>query len=355
MKRFNTKQSLLVLFMGTVAGIMVLAGLAGIRVIRLGRANSALHISAGEPAGSEIRLPSDAVPPFEIFPEEEALEPEWESLPKVPPRKRPPHIAIIIDDLGYDRQRAQAFIDLGFPLTFSLLPHSPFERTIAETAAATHNEVMLHIPMEPVEYPRMDPGPGALLVDMTPENFVRQLVEDLETLPNVKGVNNHMGSALTSDYDKMIMLFTVLKERGLFFVDSRTTSKSAAGQAARAIGLDFTRRDVFLDHVPQAKSIEKQLDRLLAYARRHGTAVGIAHPNRVTYRVLRDRLPGLAEQAVLVPVSRTGRGKRFGNARPRCSTAVFGSKIPPRPLRALSKKYTRVLGKSLTLSHLEFK
>ncbi len=298
-----SRKRTLLLFLAVLGLLAMLVGVCGFYVLRVGQRTISLSPSSLEIPADEGRLPSDAVPPFEVFSGEEAQETELGLLPDIHAPDRIPKVAILIDDLGYDRQRARDFAGLGVQLTFSILPHSPFQKEIAEAAISGGNEILLHLPMEPREYPKMDPGPGALLMAMTPEAFTRQILDNLESLPAVKGVNNHMGSRITADRDRMTILFSVLKERGLFFLDSRTTSRSAAETAAQKTHLDFTHRDVFLDHVPEPEFVEKQINRLMELARRQGTAIGIAHPNKATYRVFKARLPRLIKEVALVPVS----------------------------------------------------
>jgi polysaccharide deacetylase 2 family uncharacterized protein YibQ len=196
-------------------------------------------------------------PAFEIFPKEKtpAREPLAKiDIPKSIPRPKPvpseklPRVALIIDDLGYDKKMAEKFLGLDINLTFSILPHSPFQNKIARLASSKGLEIMLHLPMEPVEYPEVNPGPGTLLSSMTPDELINQLEENLNTMPSVKGVNNHMGSKLTAESTQMYQIFSVLKHRGLFFIDSRTTSDSLCKPSARLFQVPFAQRDVFIDH-----------------------------------------------------------------------------------------------------------
>lgn len=244
-------------------------------------------------------------PKYEIFPppEVEPLSRPPIETPVPPPVQARPRIAIIIDDLGYDRKMAAKFISLDGALTFAVLPHSPFQKKIAELAYAEGKETMLHLPMEPSEYPAVDPGPGTLLSTMPPDELIRQLEENLDAVPHVKGVNNHMGSRLTTASDQVHQIFTILKKRGLFFVDSRTTSATVCRPSAELLQVPFAQRDVFIDHFQEAAFIRKQLKELVRIARRNGHAVGIAHPHRITYRILKEMLPEIRNEVQLVPAS----------------------------------------------------
>jgi len=253
------------------------------------------------------KKPTRVVPTFEVFPKKEIPHHKPPANVLLPLPEKLPSIAVIIDDLGYDKAIAEKFIKLDAVLTFSVLPYSPFQRKIAATAKARGFDVILHLPMEPKEYPRIDPGPGALLIGMSPDELIRQLNADLDCVPHIKGVNNHMGSRMTIESDHMNQIFTVLKQRGLFFIDSRTTAETRSIQSARIFKVPFAQRDVFLDHIQDPAYIRKQLQKLVRYAETHGEAIGIGHPHAVTYEVLREQLPELKRKVILVPASRVVR------------------------------------------------
>jgi hypothetical protein len=223
--------------------------------------------------------------------------------PERPPLKKPPRVAIIIDDVGYDRSMAEKFMGLNAALTLAILPHTPHQQTIARIAHAQGVEIMLHLPMEPVEYPEINPGPGTLLSSMSPDELLQALEENLQAVPYIKGVNNHMGSKLTTRSEQVYQVFSVLKRHGFFFVDSRTTEASVCKPSARMLQIPFAQRDVFLDHVQEPAFIRKQIRELVRIAKHKGEALGIAHPYPATYTILREELPALRQQVDLVPVS----------------------------------------------------
>jgi uncharacterized protein len=219
-------------------------------------------------------------------------------------KKRPrPAVSIIIDDMGYKKALAEEFCRLGAALTFSVIPLSPYKTSIIKSASDHGIEIMLHLPMEPNEFPRVDPGPGALFSSMTPDELIAQLNQDLDDVPLAKGVNNHMGSKLTSSSFQMNQIFSILKKRGLFFIDSRTTAETVAWQSARLLQVPFTQRDVFLDNVQERASVKKQILTLIKTARQHGGAVGIGHPYAITLDVLEEMLPEIKKQVDILPAS----------------------------------------------------
>lgn len=252
---------------------------------------------APAPAASPAQRPVYEVP-TQVTPPSRPLAP----LPQLP-GQRQPMVAIVIDDIGYDRRIAERFMDLAVPVTFSMLPHGTFSSAILKQARSKGLEIMLHLPMEPHEYPAVDPGPGALLADMPPDDLIARLNEDIDQFPGLKGVNNHMGSRLSTSSEQMRQIFTILKKRGLYYIDSRTTAETVAEPSARLLQLPFAERDIFIDHFEDEAFIRSQLQRLIQRARQQGYAIGIGHPHAVTYRVLREFLPTLQAEVALVPAS----------------------------------------------------
>ncbi len=224
---------------------------------------------------------------------------------KPPPKVkgRIPRIAIIIDDIGYDKKMAMEFSELHSNLTFSVLPFSPFGKNISEDLHSKGAEIMLHLPMEPVDHPNADPGPGAILSTMLPDDLLDQVKQNIKDIPFIVGVNNHMGSELTTHSDQMNQIFTILKKENLFFIDSRTSLNSQGQASARLLKLKFAHRDVFLDNHQEADYIAGQLRELVSLAKKHGSAVGIGHPYKATFLALSKELPKLKNKVEIVRAS----------------------------------------------------
>jgi hypothetical protein len=138
---------------------------------------------------------------------------------------------------------------------------------------------------------------------MTADELIAQLERNLDRLPGVKGVNNHMGSQLTTESTRMYQVFSVLKKRNLYFVDSRSTAETICRPSARMFQVRFAERDIFLDHLQEAAFMRKQFRLLIKEAQKHGQAVAIAHPHRLTVDMFRKMLPELQKQVQLVPAS----------------------------------------------------
>ncbi len=211
-------------------------------------------------------------------------------------------IGIIIDDMGKRLETGRRVLDLPAAVACAFLPRARHTAELAERANRLDHEVLLHLPMDSVDGRPLDAG--AVTLPMTESQFVRTVVDDLERVPHVTGVNNHMGSLLTRHPGHMRWLMEAMQRYGpLFFVDSRTTKATVALQVAGENGIPGIRRNVFLDNSLDEKDIAFQFDRLVALAREQGTALAIAHPYPQTLALLEQRLPQLARQGIrLAPV-----------------------------------------------------
>ncbi|MCP4000841.1 MAG: divergent polysaccharide deacetylase family protein [Gammaproteobacteria bacterium] len=216
-----------------------------------------------------------------------------------------PLIAIIIDDLGNQKEPGQRVIALPGPVVCSLMPHTAYARFLAEAAYAAGKEVMLHLPMQPVEM-GLHAVPGEINLDTSQSNMRQILTTDLNAVPHTVGVNNHMGSLITRHPGHMEWLMNELSRRGnLYFIDSYTTASSIAFEMALENGVPTARRNVFLDNEKSASSIAIAFAQLKKEAKEDGFAIAIGHPYTVTLDYLEKEIPLLAEQGFrLVPVSK---------------------------------------------------
>jgi polysaccharide deacetylase 2 family uncharacterized protein YibQ len=212
--------------------------------------------------------------------------------------------AIVIDDLGQDIKPARRLMALPYALTFSVLPHLRASRETSTAARLAGREVMLHLPMEPLAGPRVNPGEGAILVGMRAPEVARIVEADLETVPNAAGVNNHMGSRATSDPAVMAAVMKELSARRLYFIDSRTAPSTVALKAARQAGIPAFYRSVFLDDTETVGYTLGQLRSFRALVERQGAALAIGHPHPTTISALETFLPELERDDIeLVPAS----------------------------------------------------
>jgi polysaccharide deacetylase 2 family uncharacterized protein YibQ len=206
-----------------------------------------------------------------------------------------PRIAIIIDDLGYEKAAGERAISLPGPIAYAILPETPRATYLAETAHAGGKEVLLHLPLQ-AERDREAAEPGSLLLDMSREQFGNAFVGSIESIPHAIGVNSHRGSLLTRHPGHMTWLMDEIQQHGeLFFIDSYTTASSVALSVALESGVPAMRRDVFLDPDTTPGTIEREFARLKKLARQQGFAVGIGHPYPTTLEYLEKVLPNLQD------------------------------------------------------------
>jgi uncharacterized protein len=206
-------------------------------------------------------------------------------------------LAIILDDLGSDRRAADAIFALPYPLTISVLPDHPHSAEIAQEAHRRGYQVMLHLPMQAVGNER--PESQELHAGMSASDVAALVDQWLQGVPDVAGVNNHQGSQSTADSALMDTLMPVLRQRQLFYVDSRTTAATVAYDEAQRLGVRSGFRNVpFLDDVPEVGAVRKQLQLALRGAREKGEAIAIGHPHPATLEALRGVLPQAESEGV---------------------------------------------------------
>ncbi len=221
-----------------------------------------------------------------------------------PPAAKPPgpakrgKVAIIMDDLGRSLPQARTLLAIDQAVTLAILPGEPHAAAVANAAHSAGREVMLHVPMEPQGYPVVDPGDDALLLNQSDEALQSAMLALMAKVPHAVGINNHMGSRFTEDERGMGVVMGVLRERGLFFVDSLTSNHSVGSRMAEQAGVPVLRRDIFLDNVADVRAIVREIERLAEKARRNGSAVGICHPYPETFAALQQELPRLAREGV---------------------------------------------------------
>lgn len=203
-------------------------------------------------------------------------------------------IAIIIDDWGYNIQDCEYLQKIPSPLSVSILPKLPHSADIATCAHAHHKEVMLHLPLEPHEVFENYPTDYLITTKMNKEKINEILNENLDSIPFVRGVNNHTGSKATENRRVMSIIFTTLKKRGLFFVDSLVTPDSVCREVAQKFKIPFATRDVFLDNENNRAYIENQFAELAQEAKRKGFAIAIGHDRPLTLQIIKEQT-GLLE------------------------------------------------------------
>ncbi|MFI4987748.1 MAG: divergent polysaccharide deacetylase family protein [Alphaproteobacteria bacterium] len=231
-------------------------------------------------------------------------QPAWlQSALAMPDLHGRPMVALVIDDSGVDRRRTERAMHLPPRVTMSFLPYAPEVAKQVEEARGLGHEIIVHVPMEPLNG-QIDAGPNVLRLQDASEEILRRLDWDLSRFTGYVGVNNHMGSRFTQDGHGMRTVLEALKTRGLLFLDSRTTPGSVGAKLARELGLPTLERDVFLDNVDSREEVAARLAEVARIARHDGYAIAIGHPRDATLDELETWVAEAAgEGLVLVPLS----------------------------------------------------
>ncbi|MBV9269939.1 MAG: divergent polysaccharide deacetylase family protein [Candidatus Eremiobacteraeota bacterium] len=290
---------------GSVLPLLLIAAVVGAAIVWAILPRSYRHsthrvstetVSAVTPVPERSEAPTTASPP-EATPTVNAIE-----TPKiVKPVGRGhgeagPQVAIIIDDCGQWLETERGVIGLPIPVTLAVLPHVHYSKLISQEASHAGKGVMLHLPMEPVSH--ANPGPGEIKTDMTDDAIVAQAEDDIAQVPLAKGVNNHEGSEASADERVMRDVIGVIKDHGLFFVDSMTSSKSVGYSIAQADGVPNASRDVFLDDQADVAYTEKQLQHAMELAQKNGSAIAIGHPKPTTLEAIKAMYPQMQAAGV---------------------------------------------------------
>jgi polysaccharide deacetylase 2 family uncharacterized protein YibQ len=221
--------------------------------------------------------------------------------------KEKPKVAIIVDDIGFNKDSVDRLLEMEFPINFAILPYLPYSRYAAQKAKQRGWDVILHLPMEPKSisgYVGDDAGDGVLLESLPKKEIIKRLDDDISEVPYVKGVSNHMGSKFTENRELMEIVLRELDMKGLFFIDSKTSADSKGYEIAKILGMKTATRDVFLDQVSQDESyVNSQILRLVNISKKKGYAVGICHPYPETVKALRHMLPKIKGDVEITNVS----------------------------------------------------
>ena len=249
----------------------------------------------------EEELPNDIILPVAIS------NPKLKGKTIIPGHKPPyfgenPVIAVVIDDMGISKKRTADIASIRAPLTASFLTYGRNLEQQIENSQKNGQEIMIHVPMEAQK--NIDVAPDVLTTTMTPQEIQQNLKTMLAKFKNVNGINNHMGSKLTEDKERMTAVMQVLKELDMFFLDSKTSAQSKAEEAAAESGIAYAHRHVFLDNNNDKNYILGQLAIAERIARKNGYAIAIGHPKTQTFEALKEWIPTLEEKNIeLKPMS----------------------------------------------------
>lgn len=203
--------------------------------------------------------------------------------------------AIVIDDLGHNQRALPILYQIKRPMTLAILPHLAFSKKFSRELHEKGYEILLHLPMENLS--GQDPGPGAVTTQMSEEEINQVILDDLESVPQAIGVNNHMGSKATQDERVMSLVLKTLKDQKKFFLDSLTCA-SVAKKAAEEENQQIHSRDVFLDNENTIAYVEGQLKVLKRKALRRRRTIAIGHFKEKTLQAILDAVPEFEDEGI---------------------------------------------------------
>jgi polysaccharide deacetylase 2 family uncharacterized protein YibQ len=227
-----------------------------------------------------------------------------EFIADTPQKIKPNSVAIVIDDCGYSLELAARLAAIPYPVTFAILPHLKYSAQTAEIARKAGKTVFLHQPMQPVSYPQTDPGKGAILLNM-PESLVHTWLDNnVNNIGKIDGFNNHMGSAVTQDSEKMKQIFARMKKYTDTFLDSYTSKQSVALDECKAAGFNCGLNRKFIDNESDYSYIRSKIIEGVNIARTDGHVIMIGHLHTGTVEALEKILPELVSAGYnIVPVT----------------------------------------------------
>lgn len=215
-------------------------------------------------------------------------------------------MAIVIDDLGNAMEGTQAIMDLEIPITVAIMPFLPSTVQDAEQAYAKGHEVIVHMPMEPNKGKKSWLGPGAITADLSDEEIKQRVEAAIDQVPHAVGMNNHMGSKITSNEHIMRIILQVCKDRGLYYLDSKTSPQSVVAKIAGELGVTYIENNLFLDDVYTSAHVEKQMRKAFNLMERNQYNVMIGHvgpPGKYTSSTIKASIEQLQKRGQLLKVS----------------------------------------------------
>lgn len=207
-----------------------------------------------------------------------------------------PKVAIIIDDFGNGSAGTEEMLNLPIKFTGAVMPYMPKSVEEESLLISKGKEVILHQPMEAHTGQRSWLGETPILGNMSIEEVKETFTKNADQLKNAIGFNNHMGSLITEDREKMKAVLEIAKERGWFYIDSVTTGKSVAGEVAKEVGIPYGKRDVFLDSTQDKNKIKENMRKTIKIAEEKGSAIAIGHVGAEGGKVTADAIKEVADE-----------------------------------------------------------
>ena len=245
-------------------------------------------------------------------------------------------LAIVIDDFGYRPHTENQVLAMPAAISVAVLPNAPHAHEMATKAHNSGHEVLIHLPMAPLSKQPLEKD--TLRPEMSSDEVERIIREAYGKVPYAVGLNNHMGSAMTSSLFGMQKVMQALERYDLYFLDSMTIGNSQAMRAAQGTGVKVIKRKVFLDDTQNEADIRVQFNRAVQLARRNGSAIAIGHPHPSTVRVLQQMLPTLPSDITLVRPSSLLNEPQVDTSTPNLTPPKGGTPGAPRnPFRGVKE------------------
>jgi len=242
-------------------------------------------------------------------------------------------LAIVIDDFGYRPHNENQVLAMPAAISVAVLPDAPHAREMATKAHNMGHEVLIHLPMAPLSKQPLEKD--TLRPDMSSDEIERIIRNAVDNVPYAVGLNNHMGSAMTSSLFGMQKVMQALARYDLYFLDSMTIGNSQAMRAATGTGVKVIKRKVFLDDTQNEADIRRQFNRAVELARRNGSAIAIGHPHPSTVRVLQQMLPTLPPDITLVRPGSLLNEPQIDTSKPVLTPPASQPQAPRNPFRGV--------------------
>ena len=220
-------------------------------------------------------------------------------------------LVFVFDDGGQNLSQLKKFLELPFPITVAVLPQITHSREAAEMVRKSGNELILHQPMQALNS-KVNPGPGAITPEMTEDEIMSLLFQNITELGQIAGMNNHEGSAITADAEKMSVVLKTASENGIYFLDSRTNSETKVPYVAQKLGYSYYERNIFLDNTKKRADILAEINKGLGIANKNGVAIMIGHiwSADVLPDLLKEIYPELKQKGYTFTTVSNSRGKK---------------------------------------------
>ena len=220
-------------------------------------------------------------------------------------------LVFVFDDGGQNTEHLKKFLSLPFPITVAVLPQITHSKESAEMVRKSGNELILHQPMQALNA-KVNPGPGAITPEMTEDEIMSILFRNINELGQIAGMNNHEGSAITADAEKMSIILKAASENGIYFLDSRTNSETKVPYVAQELGYSYYERNIFLDNTKKRADILAEINKGLGIANKNGVAIMIGHiwSADVLTDLLNEIYPELKQKGYTFATVSNSRGKK---------------------------------------------